>query len=209
VPQADLGLTFLGLWLLIQLSPEIMLFGVGDLRQSFTLLTLDYGPRRYLVSEAAVISCNLLAIGLFVSALTRGRWRPYLAAFCFFLTAGLVRTLGAAVLDGPENGLAWLTPGARHGLVVGAAALTLSLLLPARWRLRLATLALLAGAVLVNLTPLNPYSATAFELWRRGHFLNFNGLTRWIAIIWPFLAGSYLIWLCWRTRRRKTDSRPE
>ena len=207
LPQVDLGLTFLSLWLLIQLSPEIMLFGVGDLRESFSLIALDYGPRRYRVSEAAVILCNLVAIGLFVSVLTRGRWLPYLTVFCFFLAAGLVRTLGAALLDGPENALIWLTPGARHGLTIGAAALMLCLLFPSRWRLWLATFALLTGAVLVNLTPLNPYSTAAYELWRRGHFLNFNGLTRWMAIVWPFLAGAYLIWLCWRTRRQEAPTR--
>jgi len=201
LPQVDLGLTFLGLWLLIQLSPEIMLFGVGDLRESFSLLALDYGPRRYRVSEAAVILCNLLAIGLFVSVLTRGRWRPYLTVFCFFLAAGLVRTLGAALLDGPENGLIWLTPGARQGLSVGVVVLMLCLLFPSRWRLRLAALVLLVGAVLVNLTPLNPYSTAAFELWRRGHFLNFNGLTRWISIVWPFCALPYLV-LAARNRLR-------
>ncbi|MDR2164802.1 MAG: VanZ family protein [Zoogloeaceae bacterium] len=203
LPHADLGLTFLGLWLLLQLSPEIMLFGVGDLRHSLDLITLEYGPRRYRVSETAVIFCNLIAVGLFVSVLTRGRWRSFLTVPLFFLLAGFVRALGAAVLAGPENGLAWLTLGARHGLAMGAITLTLLLLFPLRWRLGFSVLALLAGAVLVNLTPLNPYSTIALELWRRGHFLNFNGLTRWMAIIWPFAAWPYLAWLFFHVRKRR------
>ena len=48
-------------------------------------------------------------------------------------------------------------------------------------------MALMAGAVLVNLAPANPYSIAALATWRQGHFLNFNGLTRLTASLWPFL----------------------
>ena len=56
-------------------------------------------------------------------------------------------------------------------------------------------MALMAGTVLVNLVPFNPYSAAALAIWRQGHFLNFNGLTRMAASFWPFLALPYLILL--------------
>ena len=46
--------------------------------------------------------------------------------------------------------------------------------------------------MLVNLAPPNPYSLAALALWRQGHFLNFNGLTRLTASLWPFLALPYL-----------------
>ena len=86
----------------------------------------------------------------------------------------------------------WLTPGAGLGLMIGIATLSLLLLLPASWRIALAGLALMAGAVLVNLAPPNPYSEIAMAAWRQGHFLNFNGLTRLSAGLWPFLALPYL-----------------
>ena len=54
---------------------------------------------------------------------------------------------------------------------------------------------LMAGTVLVNLAPSNPYSVAALAAWRQGHFLNFNGLTRLAASFWPFLALPYLILL--------------
>ena len=41
--------------------------------------------------------------------------------------------------------------------------------------------------------PPNPYSAAALAAWRQGHFLNFNGLTRWIATLWPFLTLPFLL----------------
>jgi VanZ family protein len=193
-PHVDLGLTLLGLWLLTLLSPETLLFGVGDLRQTLTWLpTLTYRPETYHVTEAAVVVCNLLAVGLFAAAMIRGRWLAYLIVPLFFALAALVRCLATAILVEPDQFLVWLTPGVREGLGVGALLLAFLLLLPPLGRLVLAALCLLAGAMLVNLAPIDPYSPHALALWQQGHFLNFNGLTRWISCIWPFLALPYLI----------------
>jgi VanZ family protein len=192
--HVDLGLTLLGLWLLALLSPETLLFGVGDLRQSLDgLPTLAYGPKTYHATETAVVACNLLAVGLFVAAMTRGRWLAYLLVPLFFGLAALVRSLATAILAGPGQFLVWITPGVREGLGVGAVILVFALLLPPLGRLVLAALCLLAGAMLVNLAPIDPYSPDALALWRQGHFLNFNGLTHWVSSIWPFLALPYLI----------------
>jgi len=79
------------------------------------------------------------------------------------------------------------------GLLMAGAGLAVAIALPATARLMLAALALLAGATLVNLAPPNPYSAAALAAWRQGHFLNFNGLTRWIATLWPFLTLPFLL----------------
>ena len=53
----------------------------------------------------------------------------------------------------------------------------------------------MASAVLVNLTPPNPYSAAALAIWRQGSFLNFNGATRLTASLWPFITLPYLMLL--------------
>ena len=42
--------------------------------------------------------------------------------------------------------------------------------------------------------PINPYSPMALTVWRQGHFLNFNGLTRLIAALWPYLTLLFLVW---------------
>ena len=62
-------------------------------------------------------------------------------------------------------------------------------------RAEVAVAAVAAGAVLVNLAPANPYSIAALATWRQGHFLNFNGLTRLTASLWPFLTLPYLMLL--------------
>jgi hypothetical protein len=49
--------------------------------------------------------------------------------------------------------------------------------------------------VLVNLAPPNPYLAATLKLWEQGHFLNFNGVTRWVSALWAFAALAYLMYL--------------
>ena len=56
---------------------------------------------------------------------------------------------------------------------------------------------LLAGAVLVNIAPENPYIAQSFMIWQAGHFLSFNGTTRLVSSLWPFIAAAYLSWFVW------------
>ena len=191
--QAEAGLVLLGIWLLTQSSPETLLFGTGDLRNVLALTpAVPYAAHSFFVFEAAIIGCNTVVIGLFARTLLADRSPTHLALLAFFALALVIRTLAAAVLVAPQEAFAWLTPGAEVGLLVGGVLLTLSLLLPATMRVALAGVALMAGTALVNLTPANPYSEVALAAWKQGHFLNFNGLTRWMASLWPFVALPYL-----------------
>jgi VanZ family protein len=192
VPYAEYGLILIGLWLLTQLSPETLLFGAGDLRHIVDISpALVYDAPSFFVLETGIVVCNTLAIGLITSIVFAGRRATPRALARFFSAALLIRTLAAAVLIGPASALAWLTPGASVGILLGSAALIL-VRLPIRMRIAVAGMALLIGTVLVNLAPFNPYSTTALAVWRQGHFLNFNGLTRLAASSWPFLALIYL-----------------
>lgn len=194
VPHAELGLTLLGLWLLVPLSPETLLFGAGDLRQLFGLTpALPFSSEHYALIEAGITACNAVGVGLILGYLAARRWIACLAVPLFLLLGLAVRMLGTAVLIGPGEAMAWWTPGARQGLQVAAAILLVALWLPARAALALAALTLFAGTVLVNLAPPNPYSEAALAAWRQGHFLNFNGLTRLVASLWPFLALPFLL----------------
>ncbi|WP_153112072.1 VanZ family protein [Propionivibrio limicola] len=199
-PHNELGLVLTGLWLLIQLSPETLLFGAGDLRHVLPITpAVPYAAASFYVLEAGIVACNMVAIGLLVRELLAPRNQPHLVLLVFFFVALAVRTLGAAVLVGPASALAWLTPGARLGLPIGGFALALFVFLPPALRIALAGLAIMAGTVLVNLTPPNPYSEVALLAWRQGHFLNFNGLTRLAASLWPFVALPCLMLLGWRS----------
>jgi VanZ family protein len=196
VPHAELGLILLCLWLLTQLSPETLLFGAGDFRHLLGLVpSMSYAAPSFFALEILIIACNTVAIGLIARTLLADRSSPVAVLLAFFLVALFVRAASAMVLLEPREALAWMTPGAGLGLIFGGAVLMLALFLPAAGRVALAGLALMAGTVLVNLAPTNPYSVAALATWRQGHFLNFNGLTRLIASLWPFLALPYLMLL--------------
>lgn len=199
IPHAELGLTLLGIWLLVPLSPEILLFGAGDLRQILGLNgAVPFAADSFAIIEASVTALNAIAVGLIVRLLTARLLWAYIVVPLFLLLGLIVRTLASAILITPDEALAWLTPGAEMGLLGAGAFLAISLALPATLRLMLAAVALIAGTVLVNLAPPNPYSIAALAAWRQGHFLNFNGLTRLVATLWPFLTLPFL----WLTTRR-------
>jgi VanZ family protein len=196
---ADLGLTLLGLWLFAQLNPATLLFGAGDLRD---LLAGDAGPLRgaqlFVSIEASVAAANLAAVALLASGMTRAgaaRWQAPALFGALLAAALLVKTLAFVLLMRAENPLAWLTRGAQLGLVAGAALALAALALPRALRLMIAAVLLMTATVLVNLAPPNPYFAAILKVWEQGHFLNFNGLTRVVGSLWPFIALGYLIWL--------------
>ncbi len=161
VPHAELGLTLLGLWLLVPLSPETLLFGAGDLRQMFALTgAVPFAAESFVMIEASITAFNVLAVGLIVRMLCARLAIAYLITPLFLLLCLVVATLSAAILVSPARcaGLADprcpARPAGGHGH-------------PGRWpwrlpatpRLMMAALALMAGTVLVNLAPPNPYSA--------------------------------------------------
>ncbi|MGE5472095.1 MAG: VanZ family protein [Bacteroidota bacterium] len=194
VPHAELGLTLLGIWLLVPLSPETLLFGAGDLRQLLGLAgAVPFAAGSFMLIEASVTAFNAIAVGLIVRLLTARLLWAYLVVPLFLFLGLVVRTLAAAILISPGEALAWLTPGAQMGLLIAGLFLAVSLALPATARLMLAAVALMAATVLVNLAPPNPYSMAALATWRQGHFLNFNGLTRLVGTLWPFLTLPFLL----------------
>ena len=112
-----------------------------------------------------MIVCNTVAIGLIVRTLLAERAPSIAVLIAFFLVALFVRA-SAAVLVGPRGAMALDHARRRAGLAIGSALLLLALLLLVAWRIALAGLMLMAGTVLVNLAPANPYSAVALATWK-------------------------------------------
>jgi len=198
-PGVDFGLVVLGLWFFIQLNPAVLLFGAGDLRD---LLAPFEGrarrPEFFVVIEAVTTAANLVAVALILSALV-APGRPVRVMIVLTMLAALsVKTAAVAILMRAENVFAWLTHGAQIGLAVGLAGALGAVALPRTARLVLAAVLLMAATVLVNLAPPNPYLAASLKVWQQGHFLNFNGLTRLVSALWPFIALGYLMVLASR-----------
>ncbi|MBI2313177.1 MAG: hypothetical protein HYU77_11825, partial [Betaproteobacteria bacterium] len=90
--------------------------------------------------------------------------------------------------------LAWLSSEALVGVGYGAFLLVFTLPASARAVTLLCVLTLLAG-IGVTQVPAQPASpAVALRLfnWHYGQLLNYTGLARFVAELWPFLALIYL-----------------
>jgi VanZ family protein len=202
---ADAGFVVLVLWLFTQLYPAVWLFGNGDLR--FWLQgvhNLTYTPGSYRWIETGVTAFNLAGIGLFISALARAGKSTAVPFLLLVSGAVLLKTVAAAGLFKASDASLWLTPGAMLGIPFGVA-LYVILMRCSRQRLAAAAAAvLLCGAVLVNIAPENPYIAKSVMIWQVGHFLSFNGTTRLVSSLWPFIAAAYLCWFGWQHWEQST-----
>lgn len=202
--RTDLGLVLLGLWLVSQLNPETLLFGNGDLRVLLAGSSgVHYPPDLFIRAEAAVAGTNAVALGLFASCLVVHHQPVRLVIVALIAAALALRTLAFALLFSPQEMLLWVTPGALFGVAAGALIAIVLAALPRAGRLAFAGLALMTATVLVNIAPENPYLAASLSVWRQGHFLNFNGLTRLVSWIWPFAALGYLMLLAAGRSRSK------
>jgi len=148
-------------------------------------------PERFVNLEAAIAAAGLLAAGLVVTLLLRRNAR--LLTGSLLLAALLIKTLAHALLMGPAAALAWITPGNSIGLAAGLGLWWAASFLVFPLQRAAAALALLFATVMVNVAPENPYLHNMLQIWNPGQFLNFNGLTRLICSLWPFLALPWLM----------------
>jgi len=194
--HVDLGLLLLAAWLLTQLSTETLLFGSGNLRQMLDLPpTQPFLAERFIQVEAGIAAAGLLAAGLMTSMLLKRRSRLRRTRLCLglFVLVIAVKTFAYALLMDPTAALVWITPGNTVGVGLGLLLWTLASFLEVPLQRAIAALALLLVTVMVNIAPENPYLANTLESWNPGHFLNFNGLTRLVSSLWPFLALPWLM----------------
>jgi VanZ family protein len=204
LPGADIdfGLVLVALWLFVQLNPVTLLFGAGDLRDLLAPLAgRARRPEFFVLVEALTTAANLVAVGLLLSALTAPGVRVRGLLLALVVAALVIKTAAFGILMRAQGEFAWLTHGAQIGLAVGIAIAMAAVALPRTMRLALAAVLLMAGTVLVNVAPPNPYLADSLKVWQQGHFLNFNGLTRLVSALWPFFALGYLIYLAARRPR--------
>lgn len=189
--SGSMGLVLIALWWFSLLNPSSYLFANGDLHSLVDAApSFPLSGRSFLRIEAVLAAANLLALGLFAQRVMK---RPALWLIVLALLLGLaVKSLASWVFLWPPQALHWATPGGLRGLATGVVLLLLCWRLPARPRLAIAGVALLAATALVNMAPDNPYWDAATRLNHQGHILNFHGATQLVATLWPFLA---LLWL--------------
>jgi VanZ family protein len=191
-PTGDIGLLLLGLWFLSQLNPETFLFGNGNLRSLLGLpATLPFEAGRFVELEMATVAAQTLAIALIGSRLAANH--PLLLPLALIGAALVVKSFALMLLVESLHGFAWATPGTLGGLALGLVLWMGASRLGASASQALAALALMFAVVMANLMPDNPYLEHTLRVWRQGHFLNFNGATRLVSSLWPFLALPWLM----------------
>ncbi|WP_175898330.1 VanZ family protein [Burkholderia vietnamiensis] len=203
------------LWPFAILFPSPFLFGIGDwpaalwerADRSMQDALLAWLPAAWHVSEwpervdgwlsdsgwEAALGALMLFAALAIASLPMRASAPRVRLLIAFVAATLALKAAATFMQS-STGLVvvWATPGARLGIELGFAAALVALRVPPAWRALLAAVALLAGVVLVNLLPVNPFFDFTLSGWRQGRYVHFNSLARWLAWIWPYAA---LLWL--------------
>lgn len=188
----DMGVVLIVAWLVTQLSPETLLFGSGHLRQMLDLPPVQpFLAESFAGVETAIAAAGMLAAGLIVTLLLRRHARVITAGL--LLCAVLIRIMAHALLMGPAAAVAWITPGNSVGVALGLALWWGASFLVVPLQRAVAAVALLFATVMVNVAPENPYLLNTLQIWNPGQFLSFNGLTRLICSVWPFLALPWLM----------------
>lgn len=195
----DAGFVVLVLWLFTQLYPAVWLFGNGDLH--FVIQdprNLAYTPTSYRWIETGVTALNLAGICALMSSIARRGQNIAGPLLLLVVIALLLKSVAAATFFRSGDASLWVTPGAMLGIPAGI--VIYLALVKLHWRvLPVAAASLfLAGALLVNVAPENPYLLASMQTWSRGHFLSFNGTTRLVSALWPFLAAAYLLRWAWQ-----------
>lgn len=200
VPQPAYGLALIGAWLLSQLSADAVFVTTGDLRR--VLGTPAAAQLSWPITfETVAVAAHMVAFGLIVNRLF-GQHRPAIPANVLCLSiAAAAASIAHALWLSPAQAFDWLTRSTVHGLVIGSVSLLLGLLLPPRPLKLLAIAALAIGCVAINLVPEIPYRSAARAPWQLGPYLNVNGLTRWLGLVWPLFAAIWLLAGPWHRSR--------
>ena len=136
-------------WPLAQIYPQAYLFGNGQILPVLSgwisawlstpvdlgaLLRRDYemNTQQYGFSEMTIVLCGLSGAVLSLSCLVKNRLLRFWLALGLVTAAIIMKLLTSALLFMPQYAFAWLTPGARDGLLLGLMLLGILLFLPTR-----------------------------------------------------------------------------
>jgi VanZ family protein len=198
----DVGLLVVALWILVQFDPARLALSSGDLRDTLGITPMfTHTSHAYLLAEAAVAALAVLAMGLLVSLLMQSRRYALRAMALTLLLTLTAKSIAAILLGRAASWLQWLTPGVALGLAAGGIVVLLLLWLAPMARAMSAILCLVAGVVVVNVTPENPYQMLPAHLLsvQPTHLSNFGNIVRTLSMCWPFAAFVLLLALT-RTR---------
>ena len=193
----DMGLVLLGLWYVSQLNPSLPLLGTVFFTANDGLYT-----RTFSLLGMLSAMCNTLAVGLLLMLLMRTAKAAFIAMVVLLLTVSVTKFLAAAVLLKPQAMLQWLAPESVVGIGYGLFVVAASLLLSLRQVILLCAFVLAFGIFISHLPGNDARAALGLFSWHYGHLLNFTGLARVVAELWPFAALAYICLFVHKLRAR-------
>ncbi len=214
------GLALISAWLAIQMHPQRLLFGNGDVAEPAIRFWLGYIEPLFgsnaagvaepiaqraksladairldqdysVLIEASGTAAAIVAIGMLVREVYSSGAPRTIITGALIAAAAIVRSASAALLLGASQTFAWLSAGAQGGVVVGAVALAMFSSGRRRARLLVCTVAIALTALLTCLFPVDPYYESVLGHWDRGAWRNFTGLLEAATLLWPFVAVSW------------------
>ena len=209
------GLSMLILWPIGLLFPTAVPFGLGHVLGRLQPLLADWlegtpaegwtsgwtaGATKQVeavslapASELSIIVLGLLAPCLVAFTIAMPGWRRAALVVGAASIGCATMTLSTALNFGPQHALAWVTPSAAQGLLVGMAAAALLSLVPARVAAGFGLIAITALVMLVAQAPADPYFAESLNGWEQGRFIRFHGAAQWVGWAWPYAGLTYLL----------------
>ncbi len=200
---ADPGIALLGLWFLTQLDPSLPLLSALPMADARPILGTGFiPPRNYSLPVALAVAVNTLAVSLFTMVLVRRRWHA-LVAMCALILLAVAIKFGAGVLMlRAEARFIWLSSEVLTGMFAGVGLAALLLTSRRRVLITVGVVALIGS--LIGLHMFEDVTQPAIALWpfrwNYGQLLNYTGLARTVAEIWPLAAVLYLVMLRRRLR---------
>jgi len=198
--STDFGLALVSLWMFAQVNPSLPMLGnvfISEVAHPLFEVVHDE-PFSWL--ESMAVALNLLMLGMLLLTLLRQRRHAVSALLLVLFLVALAKFAAAAVLLKSWALLLWLNSEAMLGIFAGVL-----LLLAASWlpRTRLPWVAAFTSLAYLVLSHWvldigSPSAAMRLYQWNEGHLLNYNGLSKTIALVFPFLLLGYL----WRVRKQ-------
>jgi VanZ family protein len=192
---AEPGLALVALWFLTQLDPSLPLMSVRALPDTVPIPGTGFiPPRGFSVGSAVAVAVNTLAIGLFVMALMRKRWHALVAMVSLLAMAAAIKFGAGLAMLRSEAAFIWLSDEVLAGMGAGALLAAVMIALPRMAVTGGAIFVLFVSFLSIHLyeNPLPPLEALWPFRWNYGQLLNYTGLARTMAELWPLAAAWYL-----------------
>jgi VanZ family protein len=201
---AEPGLALVALWFLTQLDPSLPLMSLRALPASLPIPGTGFiPPSTFSAGSALAVAVNTLAVCLFVMALMRRRWHALVAMLSMLAMAVMIKFATGLAMLKTEAAYIWLSTEVLAGIGTGAALAALMVALPRAAVTGVGILVLSCSFLSIHLyeSPLQPVEALRPFRWNYGQLLNYTGLARAVAELWPLAAAAYLFWLRRALRR--------